>query len=72
MLCLHFCNQCFWCCAGILSTHHDRCAVCIVGPDPGHVVTAQALKARPDIGLDVLDHMADVDRPIGIGQCAGD
>ena len=40
VLCLHFCDQRFWCCAAVFSTHHDRCAVRIVGPDPGYIVAA--------------------------------
>ena len=61
VLCLHFRDQCFRCCAGVSGAHHDRRAVRIVSPDPGHVVAAQTLKSRPDISLDVLDHMANVD-----------
>ena len=33
---------------------------------------AQLLEADPDVGLDVLDQMADVDVAVGVGQGAGD
>jgi hypothetical protein len=35
-------------------------------------MAAQFLEARPDIGLDVLDQVAEMDRAVGIGQGAGD
>ncbi len=35
-------------------------------------VSAQLLKADPDVGLDVLDQMAEVDRTVGVGQGRGD
>jgi hypothetical protein len=40
---------------------------------PGEVtfVALRALKTRPDVGLDVFQHVAEVDRAIGIRQCAG-
>ncbi len=55
-----------------LRAQHDRRAVRVVGADVNTLVTAQFLKARPDVGLHVLEHVADVDRAIGVGQCAGD
>ena len=33
-----------------------------------HALAAQLLKAHPDIGLDVLDQMADMDVPVGVRQ----
>ena len=30
------------------------------------------LEAGPDVGLDVFQHVAQVDRPVGVGQGAGD
>ncbi|MCG8023300.1 MAG: hypothetical protein AB2652_07310 [Candidatus Thiodiazotropha endolucinida] len=33
---------------------------------------AHFLKARPDVGLDVLHQVADMDRTVGVGQGAGD
>ncbi len=34
-------------------------------------VAAQFLKAHPNVGLDVFDHMAEVDAAVGIGQGGG-
>jgi hypothetical protein len=44
----------------------------IVGADVMALVAAQLLEADPDVGLDVLDQMADMDRAVGVGQGAGD
>ncbi len=52
----------------LLGTQHDRRAVGVVGADVVHLVPAQALEAHPDIGLDVLDQVAKMDRSIGVGQ----
>ena len=51
---------------------HDGRAVGIVGADVDTVVAAQLLEAHPDIGLDVLHQVPDVDRAVGVGQGAGD
>ena len=51
---------------------HDRRAVGVVGADVPAVLTAHLLEARPDVGLDVLHQVADVDRAVGVGQGAGD
>ena len=51
---------------------HDRRAVGVVGADVDAAVPLQLLEADPDVGLQVLDQVADVDRAIGIGQGAGD
>jgi hypothetical protein len=36
------------------------------------LVAAQLLEAHPDVGLYVFDEMTDVNRPVGVGQSAGD
>ncbi len=58
--------------AGLLGGNHDRRPVRIVGADEVHLVAPHALEADPDVGLDVLHHMADVERPVRIGQGGGD
>ena len=40
----------------------------IVGADEMHLVSEQTLEANPDVGLDVLHDVADVERPVGVGQ----
>ena len=57
---------------GLLGRDHDRRAVGIVGTDEMHLMALHALKAHPDVGLDVLHHVADVERRVGVGQRGGD
>ncbi len=55
-----------------LGLQHDRGAVGVVG---AHVVAGmprEALETDPDIGLDVLDQVSQVDGAVGVGQGAGD
>ena len=47
---------------------HDRGAVGVVGTDVDAVVPAHLLKPHPEIGLNVLHQMSQVDVPVGIGQ----
>ena len=58
--------------AALLRKQHDRRAMRVVCADVEAVFTAQALIARPDVGLQVFDQMAEMDWPIGVGQGAGD
>ena len=51
-----------------LGAQHDGRAVGVVGADVMHFVALHALEAHPDVGLDVLDQMAEVDRAVGVGQ----
>ena len=57
------------CFAGV---DHDGGAVGVVAADVDDVVAAEALEADPDVGLDVLDEVADVDGAVGVGECGGD
>jgi hypothetical protein len=57
--------------AGFTSRDHDRGAVGVVGADVDTVLALQLLEADPDIGLDVLHEVADMDRPVGVGQRRG-
>ncbi len=58
--------------AGLLGRDHDRRAVCVVGADEMHRVPLHALKPHPDVGLDVLHDVADVEISVGIRQRRGD
>ena len=51
---------------------HDRRAVRVVGADVDAPLPAELLEPDPDVGLQVLDQMADVDVAVGVGQGAGD
>jgi len=55
-----------------LRREHDRCAVRVVGADEMHFVPLHALESHPDIGLDVLHDVADVERAVRVGQGGGD
>ena len=57
--------------AFFLGAQHDRRAVGIVGADIDRLVATQFLVAHPHVGLHVLEHVAEVDRTVGIGQGAG-
>ena len=66
------CHQFFGRDALGLGLQHDRCAVGIIGPHEQHVLAQHALEAHPDVGLDVLHDVADVERSVGVGQGGGD
>ena len=50
--------------------HHGR-TVGVVGAAIIALVAAHFLKAHPDVGLDVFDHVAQMDAAVGIGQRGG-
>ena len=51
--------------------HHGR-AVGVVGAAVVALVAAQFLEAHPNVGLDVFDHVAEVDAAVGIRQRGSD
>ena len=51
---------------------HDGRPMGVVGANKVHLVAAHALKPDPDVGLDVLHDVADVEMPVGIWQGGGD
>ena len=57
---------------GLLGGDHDRRTVRIVGADEVHLVAPHALEPHPDVGLDVLHDVADVELAVGVGQGGGD
>jgi hypothetical protein len=58
--------------AGLLGGNHDRRAVRVVGADEAHLVALHSLEPHPDVGLDVLHDVADVEFAVGIRQGGGD
>jgi hypothetical protein len=58
--------------AELLRFQHRCGAVRIVGTNVDALITAQALKAHPDIGLDVFEQMPEMDGSIRVRQRAGD
>jgi len=67
MLLVHAFDQGFRSNSLALRAQHDRRAVRVVGANVGAFVAAQFLKAHPDVRLYVLEHVADVNRTVGIG-----
>ena len=55
-----------------LGLEHDGGAVGVVGADEVHLVPLHALEAHPDVGLDVLHDVADVERAVGVRQRGGE
>src|SRR5450759_3808394 len=51
---------------------HDRRAVRVVSADKMDFVALHALEAHPDIGLDVLHDVADVERAVRVRQGGSD
>ena len=69
---LHVGDQLFCADAFLLGAQHDCRAVGVVRADVDALVAAQFLEAHPHVGLDVLEHMAEVNRTVGVGKGAGD
>ena len=51
---------------------HDRRAVRVVGAEIDRTMPPQPLEPRKNVGLDVLDEMAEVDVAVGVGERRGD
>jgi hypothetical protein len=51
-----------------LGLQHDRRAVRVVGADEVHRVALHPLEAHPDVGLDVLHDVADVERAVRVRE----
>lgn len=68
----HLGDQLFFGSPLFASPNHDRRAVCVVGTDVDTAISDQFLVSDPDVGLDVFDQVADVDRSVGVRERAGD
>ena len=55
----------------LLGFEHDRGTVGVIGTHISTIHPTQFLEAHPNVGLDIFHQMAEVDRTIGIRQCAG-
>ncbi len=55
-----------------LRLEHDGRAVRVVRADVVALMAAQLLEPHPDVGLDHLEDMSQMQRAIGVGQRAGD
>ena len=57
---------------GLFRGQHDRRAVGVVGADEPGLAAAHSPRTHPDVGLDVADQVAQVQRAVGVGQGGGD
>ena len=69
---LHVGNELGFAVACLSGAYHDCRAMGIVGTKVTAIVAEKFLKSDPDIGLQILDQMANVDMAIGVGQGGSD
>jgi hypothetical protein len=62
----HRCDQRLRRDAFAFGLQHDRCAVRIVGADEVDDIALHPLEAHPDVGLDVLHDVPDMERSVGV------
>ncbi len=65
---LHVGDQFHFASPFLASSNHDRGAMRVVSTNVDAPSSVQALIAHPDIGLNVLDQVAQMDLPVGVGQ----
>ena len=58
--------------AGLLGEQHGAGAVGVIGADVEALVATQLLEAHPDVGLDVLQQVPQVNWAVDVRQGAGD
>ena len=68
----HVGDQRFFAPAFLTGTNHDGRAVRVVRADVDAAMASQLLEADPDVGLDVLDQMPQVNVAVGVGEGRGD
>ena len=56
----------------LLRFNHGRGTVGVVGTHINGLIAAHALEPHPNIGLDLLQHVAQVNGAVSVRQCAGD
>ena len=69
---LHIGNDFFFTATFFAGTQHDGRAVRVISTHIQNVIPSQLLKAYPDVCLDVLDQVPDMNMSVGIGQCRCD
>jgi hypothetical protein len=55
-----------------LGLEHDGRAMRVIRAHEMHHVSPHPLEAHPDVGLDVLHDVPDVERAVGVGERGGD
>ena len=68
MLFQHACDERLGRDALLFRAQHDRRAMGVVGADVMHLVPTHLLEAHPDIGLNVFDQVAEMDRAVCVRQ----
>jgi hypothetical protein len=68
---VHIRDECLFFATLGSGTEHNGGAVGIVGTDVNAVIASQFLEAHPNVGLNVLDEMTDMDVSIGIRERSG-
>ena len=53
-----------------LGFKHNRRTVGIIGANEMHFVAMHALRAHPNVRLDIFHDVADVKRAVRVGQCS--
>ena len=66
------CDQLLWCKPFLLGFEHDRRAMGVIRTHIVAFMPTEFLKPHPDIGLDVLDQVPDMDGAVRVRQRAGD
>ena len=61
-------NMRFWRCALRFCVQHDPCAVRVIGADEIGSMSSHPLESDENVGLHVLEHMAEMNGPIRVGQ----
>jgi hypothetical protein len=57
--------------ARLFGGNHDGRAVCVVRAHEINLVALHSLETHPDVGLDVLHDVTDVEVAVGVGQSGG-
>ena len=68
----HVGDDCFFRTAFFAGSDHDRRAMRVIGTDKNALVASQLLEPYPNVCLDVLDQMSQVNMAVCIGQRGGD
>ena len=72
MFCVYFLDKFFRRDSEFLGPKHGGCTMGVICADVDTFMTAHTLKANPDIRLDMLHQMSEVNRPVGIRKGTGD
>jgi hypothetical protein len=65
---LHLIEKRFRLATFLLSAKHGRSAVGVITAEVATVVSAELLEADPEVGLEILDEMAEMDARVDIRQ----